>query len=98
MGITLKKKWDLKELIQHTLLSLKLPETVRVNKSFRTDLSMIKAGTAQLSRAFMNIIQNAIDAMEEGGSLSISARNVELNDSIKNYHSVRTGHYVKIDH
>lgn len=91
------EKVDLKELIVNTILSLKLSKTVKLRKFFRSDLYLIKGGVVQLGRVFMNILQNAAEAMDNSGTLRISARNVVVKNTLKGYYSVRPGDYVRID-
>jgi signal transduction histidine kinase len=47
---------------------------IRVEKTFPEDVPFLEVDPAMLEQAFLNIYRNAIDAMEEGGTLRISAR------------------------
>jgi len=91
------EKVDLKELLLSILLSYKLHQSIKLKKFFRSDLYMVKGGATQLRRAFLNIIQNAVEAMDDSGTLKVSARNVTIKKSLKGYYSVNHGNYVRID-
>jgi len=47
---------------------------VRVEMDLAKDIPPLDVDPAMLEQAFINIYQNAIDAMDDGGKLTISAR------------------------
>ncbi|MFC1591611.1 response regulator [Thermodesulfobacteriota bacterium] len=46
-------------------------KTIALRKSYSTDLPMIRGDVPNLKTAFHNIIENAIEAMEDGGTLEV---------------------------
>ncbi|MBN2398497.1 MAG: PAS domain S-box protein [Deltaproteobacteria bacterium] len=71
-----KQPSNIKKIVDHALAMAEksvADKNIRVEKRFAQDLSPLDADPAMLEQAFLNIYHNAIDAMEEGGTLSISA-------------------------
>jgi PAS domain S-box-containing protein len=70
------------DLVEAALASLSVPPTVKVVSEIPEWLPMVGADAEQARSAIANIIQNAIEAMPEGGTISILAgrdeRAVEL--------------------
>jgi signal transduction histidine kinase len=68
------KEVEVNKVIESTLSLLSYQKNFKNIKSrldFQSDLHKIKGDESQLSQVFMNIILNAIDAMPEGGNLTI---------------------------
>jgi signal transduction histidine kinase len=55
---------------------LEVPEKIQIIDNTK-DKPMVKADTEKIRAVFVNIIQNAIDAMPEGGTLTIKSRKVK---------------------
>ncbi|MEA3486725.1 MAG: ATP-binding protein, partial [Thermodesulfobacteriota bacterium] len=75
-----KKPSDIKNILDHALAMTEKSvsdKNVRVEMNIAKDLPPLDADPAMLEQAFLNIYLNAIDAMEKGGKLSISARKTE---------------------
>jgi signal transduction histidine kinase len=73
-----KEKIDLREGIRSTLTMLghKIKEKhIQVKQKYSDDLSSISAFGGQLNQVWTNLIDNAIDAMEDGGELVIQGNN-----------------------
>lgn len=72
-----KKSSSIKKIIDHALAMAEksvADKHIRVERTFAKDLPPLDVDPAMLEQAFINIYHNAIDAMEDGGRLSISAR------------------------
>ena len=72
-----KKPSGIKEIVDHALAMAEksvADKHIRVERTFAKDLPLLDADPAMLEQAFLNIYHNAIDAMEDSGTLSISAR------------------------
>jgi two-component system cell cycle sensor histidine kinase/response regulator CckA len=87
---------NLNTLMEKLVESLSLPATVLLHKEFDQDLFPIKGGSAQLSRVFTNLINNAVEAMGGIGKLNISMKNIYLERSLKGYETIQRGEYVKV--
>lgn len=87
---------NLNSLIQNILNTQNLPDNIKVITRLADNLFFIKGGNAQLSRAFTNIINNAKEAMPQGGTLTIRTENVYLEEPLIGYQTINRGEYVKI--
>jgi len=74
---------DLNEIIENAISQLKkIPNNIGIIKHFDSTLPMIMCDSVLLERVFINMIQNAFDAMPDGGKLTIRTdknnKNVEV--------------------
>lgn len=67
---------DLVRVLQETL-----PKTIDVKFNIRSDLWTILADPTQMHQVLMNICINARDAMPAGGTLTITAKNVSIDEN-----------------
>jgi len=65
-----------KAMLQSALSLLGVPEKIQVVDATENE-PMVKADTEKIRKVFVNIIQNAIEAMPEGGTLTIKSRKVK---------------------
>ena len=70
----LKRKIELGRIIRETLNRVKKAENIEVENRLDEALPLVMADPDQLARVFDNIIQNAFQAMAEGGRLQIEYR------------------------
>jgi signal transduction histidine kinase len=66
-------EYDLKGLIDDTLSSISIPKNVEVSTSFEPGFPKLTIDPNLLRRAFTNIIANALQAMPDGGHLTMKA-------------------------
>jgi len=70
-----KQPADINEILDEILLLVKkqlLENSIRLSTSFFDELGKVYASKNKLRQIFLNMISNAMDAMPEGGTLSIS--------------------------
>jgi len=70
-----------KSLVRQTLTDIKIPNNITIEDT-TADAPEILADEPKIKRVLTNLIQNAIDAMPEGGKLSISSMNTQQEASI----------------
>ena len=70
-----------KSIVRQTLTDVKIPNNITVEDT-TADAPEILADEPKIKRVLTNLIQNAIDAMPEGGKLSILSMNTQQEVSI----------------
>jgi PAS domain S-box-containing protein len=70
-----------KLLLKNALSLVEVPERIKIIDATEDKLE-IKADTVNISRVFVNIITNAIDAMPESGTLTVTSKAVKGNVKI----------------
>jgi len=65
-----------KEMLQRALLLFEVPDKIQIIDATE-DKPAVKVDTEKILRVFDNIIKNAVDAMPEGGTLTIKSRKVK---------------------
>ncbi len=87
---------NLNELLEKVLFSISFSSEVKIETDFESKLFLINGGEAQLTRAFVNIINNAKEAMSFSGVITLKTRNVYLDEPLRSYQLVKPGEYVKV--
>lgn len=64
---------DAKSIVEDALTHLKIPAEIRVVDSTQNETKMI-LDAEKMRRVFLNLLQNAIDAMPKGGTLTITSK------------------------
>lgn len=67
-----------KSLVEGTLATLELPQNIRVLDASESETS-IKVDPDKMKRVFVNLLKNSIDAMPNGGTLSITSKESNSN-------------------
>jgi len=65
---------DLNAILNETVMRVIMPESVEVQRNLDSGLPTIRADADQLQQVFVNLVTNAVQAMPEGGTLSVSTR------------------------
>jgi len=73
---------SLRQLIDGTLSSVKVPENVKVSEAVEEDFPKLMVDPELMKRAFINLVTNALQAMPSGGRLAIGASRTEETASI----------------
>jgi two-component system, cell cycle sensor histidine kinase and response regulator CckA len=89
--------------VQHLISEVKqivdgtFPKSIEVSTNIDPNLQMVSADITQLHQVLMNLCVNARDAMPAGGSLSISAENLFIDESYARMHlNANVGPYVVV--
>lgn len=72
------------------------PETLNVVYSLNDNIMAIRGGTSQIHRLFLNLINNAREAMSDIGTLTIKTENFYVEALSGKYGRVPQGEYVKV--
>jgi len=79
------------------LLRRMLSEAIDIRSALEADLWTAYADASQLENAILNLAINARDAMQDGGSLTITTANVPLDERYRELHpEVNPGDYVMV--
>lgn len=71
--ITLEKEIvSLPELVDEVLNEVSVPENIRVTKDVQAET--IHADRVNIKRVFLNVVQNAVQSMDNGGEVEVKAR------------------------
>jgi signal transduction histidine kinase len=65
---------DIRIVINEALSRLKIAENIKLSKDLRSDLPMVTIDSNQIGQVLINLIENACQAMKDGGELQISTR------------------------
>ena len=88
---------DLKQILERTQKTLEplIGEDIKLKVSIAESLGHTKADPGQIEQVLLNLAVNARDAMPNGGRLTITASDIELDDSDKRKHEpIVPGKYV----
>lgn len=69
----MRRKVDVNEVVRESLSRITTPESVEVTSQLDGALPVILADPVQLGQVFRNLILNAIQAMPEGGQLTVKS-------------------------
>ncbi len=84
--------WEMKQIVEQTF-----PKSIVFNQSMEEDLWQIWGDSTQLHQVLLNLCLNARDAMQSGGKLTISAKNIIIDDNYAGMHlDAEVGSYVVI--
>jgi two-component system cell cycle sensor histidine kinase/response regulator CckA len=69
---------------------------IHIHYNLASDLDSIEADIYQMEQALMNLYINAADAMNNGGDLTLTTRNVLSDEILNTIYEVKTGKYILI--
>lgn len=88
---------DLNHLVEQALTQIvEQPNGISVKKDISADLLPVSGSPAQLMRVVTNLISNAMDAMHDGGVLSVKTENVYVDSPFGRYNLIDVGEYVRL--
>ncbi len=89
----LKLQLIVKEVLK--LARASLPATIKITKNIPNDVGMVKADPTQMHQVILNLISNALHAMEEnGGELSVSLSEADFTEDNLPAFEMAPGPYV----
>jgi PAS domain S-box-containing protein len=74
--LTQKQKQDINKLLESSLKRFNIPDDIEIEKNFSEDAS-VTVDSKQIERLFVNLLRNAVQAMAEGGRLTITTKKEE---------------------
>ncbi|MEM9483047.1 MAG: response regulator [Cyanobacteria bacterium P01_F01_bin.116] len=81
----------------HQIVQQTLPQGIEIVLEMTDDLWLVKGNDTQLHQVFMNLCVNARDAMVDGGTLRVSARNLLIDEAYLQMHAAATlGPHIKV--
>ena len=93
--VALQPKHLIKEIVK--ILRETLPKSIEINFQLADNLWIISADATQMHQVLMNLCVNARDAMPEGGSITIRAENVFVDENYARMHlEAQPGRFVMI--
>ena len=93
--VALQPKHLIKEIVK--ILRETLPKSIEISFKVPDNLWIISADATQMHQVLMNLCVNARDAMPEGGSISIMAENVYLDENYARMHiEAQAGRFVVV--
>lgn len=93
--VALQPKHLIKEIVK--ILRETLPKSIEITFKVPDDLWIISADATQVHQVLMNLCVNARDAMPEGGSISIRAENLSVDENYARMHiEAKAGRFVMI--
>ncbi len=99
-GVQMRQVLSLNKIIGETQQSPQLGKLhtahpdIKISLNLEPNLLNIAGSAIHLSKALFNLVSNAIEAMAEGGSLTIRTANIYLDKPVGGYDEVRSGDYV----
>jgi CheY-like chemotaxis protein len=88
---------NLNDVVNQTVSHIANPDSgVQVELDLDRRLMNIKAGSAQIHRAVLNLVTNALDAMTDGGRLKVKTENYYVDSPQGVYARIPRGEYAKL--
>jgi PAS domain S-box-containing protein len=90
---------DLNQVIHATckMLDRTIPKMVNIELQLAADLNQLKADPVQIEQVLINLVNNAVDAMDGRGQLIIRSENFQADSGIrKKYLEIQSGDYVRL--
>ncbi len=71
-------------------------QPIRIETKFASDPFPVLGSAVHLEKMVINLISNAAESMEEGGSIIVGLTREQLTETRMGYHAVKPGNYVKL--
>ncbi|MBW2647054.1 MAG: PAS domain S-box protein, partial [Deltaproteobacteria bacterium] len=70
----MRQDTDINQLVAATLSKSLIPDNITISSNFPEDMATVSIDPIQVGQIFLNLIENAVHAMGESGTLKISTR------------------------
>ncbi len=77
-GEPVRRPVQLNDIVQQVMVSVERGRNITLELALRPDVLPVSADEGQVRQAVLNLVRNALEAMPQGGSLSISTENAEI--------------------
>lgn len=101
-GVVVRKATNINQIIKNYLASPEYETLKQYHPSVAIDTDLhgallnIIGSPVHISKIVMNLVSNAAESMPDGGHLSISTKNMYLDQSIQGYDEIKKGEYVAL--
>ncbi len=75
------KEYNVRDIVERALRTIKIPQNIEVRMNLSEDLPKVATDASYLERSLLNLINNGLQAMPNGGKISIATKMV--NDKIE---------------
>ncbi|MCD6186011.1 MAG: response regulator, partial [Deltaproteobacteria bacterium] len=93
-GAPIKETVSIRKIINESAYFALSGSNVKCDCVISNDLRPLKADASQLGQVISNLVINALQSMPQGGTIKITAENIDINN--KSGISVKPGQYIKI--
>lgn len=99
-GVSVRETVDFNLTIKDTLKSPEMEKLrfyhprVKIKTSLDEALHHLSGSSVHLSKAVMNLVSNAAEAMPDGGRVTLTTRNLHMDPPIKDCENLENGEYV----
>jgi nitrogen-specific signal transduction histidine kinase/ActR/RegA family two-component response regulator len=95
-GTPVTKATSIQELIEESVAFALRGSNVAYTLDFTDDLYFVEVDSEQINQVVHNLVLNADQAMPDGGTVSITVRNVKVTNTRSIHPTLKKGDYVKI--
>ena len=97
-GKNITQNIDINDTSRRTIEILKrtASKSVKLELELEKNLNLIKADPSQMTQVLMNLCVNALESMENGGTLKITTKNITIDEDYKTYDDIKKGEYIQL--
>lgn len=98
-GVTMDEVIDVNDVVERYLASNEHGKLTMANPhcelvtDLTVDLLNVKGSQFHISKTVMNLVRNAVEAMEHGGVVTIATRNIYVEEPLNRYETIAPGEY-----
>jgi two-component system, cell cycle sensor histidine kinase and response regulator CckA len=101
-GVSVQEVVDLKQIVRSYMTSPEFSQLqaayplVQTATFFTDDAATISGSRIHLGKTLMNLVTNAMEAIDSQGALTLSIDNIYVDTALKGYDTVNEGEYVRL--